>query len=603
MKINIKDLSLSFKNSGQYVNAIDNLSFCIEAGQTFALLGESGCGKSLTASTIMQLVPNNSFYHAKSKIYFDGQDLLELTEHEMQSFRGVKIAMIFQEPMTSLNPVLTIGQQLIEVLKRSAKQSKASLKNKAIDLLEKVGIPEASRRINDYPHQFSGGQIQRVMISMAIACEPDLLIADEPTTALDVTIQAQILDLLSTLSQELNMAMLLITHDLGIVKQVADEVGIMYAGQLVECCSVETFFKQAKHPYSQRLLECLPSIDKRNKKLQAIAGMVPSLEEMPTTCRFKPRCFKAKEKCNNMPELDDSNGHQVRCHFAGQEIDSQTITVDVDIRVAKKQPFSKTIPLLIVEDVKIYYPIYKGLFKRQVDVVKAVDGVSFNIAKGETLALVGESGCGKTTLSRAICQLLPITSGKVIFENKHLTRYSKLLTSQLQIVFQDPFSSMNPRMLVNDILLEGVRSQNRNLSIKQTAIKTKNLLEMVGLRANSGERYPHEFSGGQRQRISIARALAVEPKLLICDEPTSALDVSVQAQILNLLLDLQSELELAYLFISHDLSVVSYMADTIMVMKQGKIIEQGQADKILRDPQTSYTKQLLSHVDNTFCNG
>lgn len=590
VKIQIQNLSLSFKNAEKITNAIDDLSFSIEPGKTFALLGESGCGKSLTASGILQLIPNNAFYHANSKIFFDEQDLLELSEHQMQAYRGVKVAMIFQEPMTSLNPVLTIGQQLIETLKRNGKYSRGALKAKAIDLLEKVEIPEPSRRINDYPHQLSGGQIQRVMISMAIACQPDLLIADEPTTALDVTIQAQILELLSSLCQELNMAMLLITHDLSIVKQVADHVGIMYAGQLVECCEVNSFFNQPRHPYSQRLLQCLPSIDKRNQKLQAITGIVPSLDQMPTSCRFKPRCFKAQEKCEVMPELDDRASHQVRCHF-------QNITTDHNNKIAyrpnKDSLVSDQEILLKVTDVKVHYPIYKGLLRRTVNVVKAVDGVSFDVTKGETLALVGESGCGKTTLSRAICQLLPITNGKILFDNKYLSKNSREVASALQIVFQDPFSSMNPRMLVNDILLEGIRAQKQIRSSRQLAIKAKNLLEMVGLSSNSGERYPHEFSGGQRQRISIARALAVEPKLLICDEPTSALDVSVQAQILNLLLELQNELDLSYLFISHDLAVVSYMADRIMVMKEGKIIEQGIAEQLLNCPNEGYTKKLL----------
>ena len=591
MKIKIEHLSLAFKQGNDYIEAINDLSFSIDAGKTFALLGESGCGKSLTASAIMQLLPMNARCHESSKIYFEQENLLALSENQMRAYRGVKISMIFQEPMTSLNPVLSIGYQLIEVLsKQEAGLTKAVLRAQAIALLEKVEIPEAHRRIDDYPHQLSGGQKQRVMIAIAIASKPDLLIADEPTTALDVTIQAQILSLLKKLTQELGTAMLLITHDLSVVRLMADNIGVMYAGQLVESCDRQTFFSKAKHPYSRRLLACLPTLAKRGQALKPIEGRVPSLDEMPQGCRFRTRCEHAQEKCTSMPLLQANNKHQIRCHFLALPKNNVSASKQQEVKANK----TDTETMLKVSHLKIHFPIYQGVLKRQIGNVKAVDDVSFSLFKGQTLALVGESGCGKTTLSRGICQLIPISSGEIYLQNKLLNHRAKSLAAKLQIVFQDPFSSMNPRMLVQDILLEGVRAQVKTLSLREQTTKTEKLLDMVGLPANSANRYPHEFSGGQRQRISIARALAVNPSIILCDEPTSALDVSVQAQVLNLLLDLQTELGLSYLFISHDLAVVSYMADHIMVMNQGKIIEQGEAARLLNAPKSSYTKTLLA---------
>lgn len=600
-KVTVDNLSLSFVNKGQKpLQLIDNISFSIESGKTFALLGESGCGKSMTAATLMQLLPLNAFCHRGSSVRFDNTDLLAISERQMQNYRGVRLAMIFQEPMTSLNPVLTIGQQLSEVLKKVNRCSKTSLVRQALHLLEKVEIPEPKRRLKEYPHQLSGGQKQRVMIAMAIATNPDLLIADEPTTALDVTIQAQILSLLKKLTTELNMAMLLISHDLAIVQQVADKVGVMYAGQMVEYCATETFFKKAMHPYSRRLLACLPSIEKRGSQLSSISGKVPDLSNMPKGCRFLARCLKAQTVCQTTPQLKPFNNQKVRCHLP--ELAPITLvnlqskpTAELSSAIEKAQTASPQ-NILKVSNLKIYYPIRKGLLKRQVNVLKAVDDVSFQIQQGETLALVGESGCGKTTLSRGICQLIEKTSGTIELFGKKIDSYNRQLANQLQIIFQDPFSSMDPRVLVEDILLEGLYAQQQEGNKAEFTNKAKSLLDMVGLPQNSLYRYPHEFSGGQRQRISIARALAVKPKLLICDEPTSALDVSIQAQILNLLMELQQELALSYLFISHDFSVVSYVADRIMVMKQGKIIEQGASEQIIKAPKDPYTKQLLEAV-------
>lgn len=588
MKISVENLSLSFKQSKSSVNAIDNISFSIKPGEVFALLGESGCGKSLTASAMMQLLPNNAFYHRSSKILFDDNNLLEFSEQKMQTYRGIKMSMIFQEPMRSLNPVLTIFQQLAEILRRCYTKN---IKAKAIELLNKVEIKTAEERINDYPHQFSGGEKQRIMIAMAIASKVELLIADEPTTALDVTVQAQILILLKKLTSEYGMAMLLISHDLGIVKQISDSVAIMYAGQIVECCSTQAFFSGAKHPYSKRLLKCLPKLSLRGLRLEPILGIVPSLDEMPAGCRFKERCLIAKDKCAQLPNLVGDLNHQVRCHFHEQSEETALIKLPSDSIVLTEQT-----EVLGVSDLKIHYPIYKGIIKREVDSIKAVNGVSFSLKKGETLALVGESGCGKTTLSRGICQLIPITSGEIRLHNQPVYKHTKSITSELQIIFQDPFSSMNPRMLIQDILLEGLISQSKCLTQEAAQKKAKKLLELVGMPSNSISRYPHEFSGGQRQRISIARALAVNPSVIICDEPTSALDVSVQSQLLNLLLELQAELSLSYLFISHDLAVVSYMSDNIMVMNQGAIVEKGKANDIITRPKHPYTKELMSAV-------
>jgi peptide/nickel transport system ATP-binding protein len=589
-KINVSALSVAFQTpSGAYLEAIDKVFFAIKPGETFALLGESGCGKSMTASAILQLMPSNAYCHQQSRVQFEEIELLSLSESEMQAYRGKRIGMIFQEPMTSLNPVLTIGQQLVEVIRKHSSTRESNWQY-ATQLLEQVELPDPQRQLQAYPHQLSGGQKQRVMIAMAIACKPDLLIADEPTTALDVTIQAQILDLLARLTKQLKMAMLLITHDLGIVKQRADRIAVMYAGQIVEMCAADEFFSHPQHPYSQRLLACLPSIQKRGEALKPISGIVPNLQELPTGCRFAPRCGHAQDKCQSAPPIDLQAIHPVRCHFSKLTLNDSS-SVEKNIH---KKPNKAAKVILEVERLKIHFPIRKGLLKRQVGVVKAVDDVSFKLHQGETLALVGGSGCGKTTLSRAICQLIPISSGLIKLDDKPLDKSAYDLATRLQIVFQDPYSSMNPRMLVEDILLEGIYARAKNSGEGIDWQLTSKLLDMVGLDQKSAQRYPHEFSGGQRQRISIARALSMAPEILICDEPTSALDVSIQAQILNLLLSLQQELNLSYLFISHDLSVVSYMADRIMVMQEGKIVELGNAEQVLRQPQHEYTKVLLS---------
>lgn len=578
----------------RFVNALQELSFSIARAETFALLGESGCGKSLTASALIQLLPAKAYCHEHSSIALEDKSLLTRSENELKRLRGNKVAMIFQEPMTSLNPVLTVDQQLTEVIKkRPGYTNKAAIRARAVELLQKVEFPQPEQRLHYYPHQLSGGQKQRVMIAMAIASEPTLLIADEPTTALDVTVQAQILALLMRLKAEMGMAILLITHDLGIVKQVADRVGVMYAGQLVEVASKDAFFAHPKHPYSQGLLSCLPSFEKRQYKLQPIAGMVPSLADMPKGCRFQGRCERADLQClHTPPVMQVSKEHQISCHHWQQQP-----RVAAKLKQQLNHKLDSQPVVMEVRDLKVHFSVRQGIFKRQTDVVRAVDGVSFSLRQGETLALVGESGCGKSTLSRTLVKLLAPTDGNITVYGKNLATYRRALAKEIQLIFQDPFSSMNPRMTVSDIILEGLYAQGKQRPYKQQVEKrVLQLLEQVGLPQSSIDRYPHQFSGGQRQRISIARALAASPKIIICDEPTSALDVSVQAQILNLLVELQQQLGLAYLFISHDLSVVSYLADRILVMKEGRIVEQGETDVLISSPKHLYTQQLLSAI-------
>jgi ABC-type microcin C transport system duplicated ATPase subunit YejF len=521
--LSVEQLSVTFNQSQTVVDAI---SFVIHAGETFALVGESGSGKSMTALSILRLLPNNAKLTAQS-IELQGDNLLTHSELELCQIRGRRIGLIFQDPLSSLNPVMTIGSQIAEVINIHFKLSKTELNQRVLELLQQVEMPNPEQRLKAYPHQLSGGQRQRVMIAIALAGKPDLLIADEPTTALDVTIQAQILALLKNIQQQTGMALWLISHDLALVSTMADRVAVMQQGKIVESGLSADLFANPQHPYTQKLLNVLPSI-----------------------------------------------------HHAG--------------RVGIAHP---TQPLLQVSDFYCHYPIRKGLFKRVVDYVRAVDGVNFTIEQGKTLALVGESGCGKTTLGKSLLNLLP-SQGKVVINGVELnTLTGEALRQQranIQIVFQDPFSSMNPRMLVGDIIAEGICALHPKVTEAERISRVKQLLQQVDLPEESMYRYPHEFSGGQRQRICIARALAVEPKLIVCDEPTSALDVSVQAQIIDLLKTLQREKGVSYLFITHNIAVVAEIAHDVAVMYQGKIIEQGKVEDVLARPQHAYTQQLLS---------
>ncbi len=629
------------------VRAVDGVSFAINRNETFALLGESGCGKSMTALSIMRLLPEAGRIVAGS-VNLDGQDLLELPEIAMRTVRGKRIAMIFQEPMTSLNPVLTVGRQIAETLYRHTALRGDAARVRVLELLDAVGIPDAQVRYHDYPFQFSGGMKQRVMIAIALACEPDLLIADEPTTALDVTIQAQVLELLRKLQREHGMAVLLITHDLGVVSEMAHRVAVMYAGEMVETAERGEFFANPRHPYTRKLFASLPGAVRRGEPLETMRGNVPPLDSDFVGCRFAGRCDFAWRRCGEeAPEWSEvAPGHAVRCHLvgsgaansplckrgAGGDFSGANIRDTVEIppnpplqrgefcstrqpssqeqscvhrlalkgREAAPEQRERPVPLLDVCDLKIHFPIRKGLLKRVAGHVYAVDGVSLAIGCGRTLALVGESGCGKTTVGKGILQLIRPTGGSVRFAGEELTQLKgaalRARRADFQIVFQDPYSSLDPRMRIADILEEGMISLGTASPPAARQASVDSLLQQVGLSPESKYRYPHEFSGGQRQRVAIARALAVKPKLLVCDEPTSALDVSVQAQILNLLRGLQDDLGLAYLFITHNLAVVEYFAHEVAVMYLGRIVERGSVEEVMHAPRHPYTRALLSAV-------
>jgi peptide/nickel transport system ATP-binding protein len=586
------------------------LSLSIRRGETYALLGESGCGKSVTALSVMRLLPDAGRVVA-GQVKLDGQDLLQLPETQMRNVRGGRIGMIFQEPSTSLNPVMKVGDQIVEAIETHTPLRGAAARAKAIEWLQRVGIPEPERRIDEYPFRMSGGQKQRVMIAMTLATEPDFLIADEPTTALDVTIQKQILDLLRDLQREHGMGLLLITHDLGVVAGMAQRVALMYAGQIVEVAAADEFFRAPKHPYAQALLRALPDAGRRGEALAAIPGTVPALTQAFDGCRYAPRCASAMAHCaSTVPALDGLGPTRtVRCllYAADAASPGRPASPTKDAVPAARGGIARaeasSTPLLDVRDLHVRFPIRKGLLQRVAGHFDAVAGVSFSIAPGRTLALVGESGCGKTTSGKAIVQLLrgqARVEGEALFDGRNLFALEgdalHAARRDIQIIFQDPYASLDPRMRVFDILEEGLTALRPEMDAAARRKRLEQLADQVGLRREALDRYPHEFSGGQRQRIAIARALAVQPKLIVCDEPTSALDVSVQAQILNLLEELQRELGLAYLFITHNLGVVEYIADEVAVMRAGSIVEQGECAAVLQRPSHPYTQALLAAI-------
>jgi len=594
----VENLSTVLDVSAGELRAVDGISFELRKGECFALVGESGCGKSMTALSLMRLLPEAGRI-ASGSVELDGVDLLGLPEAAMRAVRGKRVAMIFQEPATALNPVMTVGAQIVEVIARHSPEVQ-NPREKAVGLLRAVGLPDPEQRYDQYPFQLSGGQRQRVMIAGALACEPEVLIADEPTTALDVTIQAQILDLLAKLQAERGMALLLITHDLGIVAKMAHRVAVMYAGEIVELAEREAFMRAPQHPYSQKLFDALPSPQRRAEGLAVIKGQVPPLTRKFAECRFSERCELVFDRCRvEAPTLlEPARGHLARCHLR-EKGPAAPRTAGSSQETQRKEGTAGQV-LLEIKNLKVHFPIRKGIFKRTVGHVRAVDGVSFALREGRTLALVGESGCGKTTTGKALLKLIEPTAGNVLFDRNEITDRTRAemrpLRGAMQIIFQDPYSSLNPRLRVAEILLEGMRSLGVGRDDRErTSILDKTLSE-VGLPADSLGRYPHEFSGGQRQRIAIARALAVNPRLIVCDEPTSALDVSVQAQILNLLRSLQERLGIAYLFITHNIAVVDYLAHDVAVMKEGKVVEHGAVDDVLRRPQHPYTRELLSAV-------
>lgn len=570
--IDVQNLSIDFKTDGGLVHAVKNISFSIPRGKTLSLVGESGSGKSVTSLALMRLLPTPPAVIRSGKILLEGEDILQASEQRMCQLRGNRMSMIFQEPMTSLNPVYSIGNQIIETVLQHEKMSKKEAWEKSVELLDKVGIPKPRERMDWYPHNMSGGQRQRVMIAMAIACNPALLIADEPTTALDVTIQKQVLNLLAKLQQEFNMSLLFITHDLGVVADIADEALVMYRGEIVERGRTAKLFESPKHPYTKGLLACRPALDKNPERLPVLSDfMNEDGTERPTAP--PPTHIVVKD---GKPVLE----------ISGKEAKP----VDVD-----------SAPTLVqLKDIKTYFPSKHGFWGNVQSYTHAVDGVSLNIKKGRTLGLVGESGCGKTTLGRSILRLIEPTAGEILYNGTNVTTLSKHdmreMRRKMQIVFQDPFASLNPRMSVGAILKEPLEIHNIGKGESERNDRVAELMKVVGLKPEMLNRYPHEFSGGQRQRIGIARALAVDPEFIICDESVSALDVSIQAQVLNLFLDLQERFNLTYVFISHDLAVVKFIADEVAVMYNGKIVELNTAQGIYEDPKDPYTKKLLDAI-------
>ena len=643
--LRVQDLSMKLYTQSGWAQALCDLAFEIPAGQTFALVGESGCGKSMTALTLMQLLPDVAQV-TQGAVHLKELDLFQLSERQMQTYRGRRISIIFQEPASSLNPVMRIGQQMQEALLRHHALTDLQARARCIEWLQKVGLSEPDRRFEQYPFELSGGQLQRVMIAMALVSEPDLLIADEPTTALDVTLQAQVLKLLKDLQAQRGMAMMLITHDLAVVKDMAHRVALMYAGEIVEIREAQDFFAHPMHPYSKLLMDSLPDFERRGTDLAAIKGQVPPLTTSFHACRFAPRCPQKMPRCDSsvvpmfvMKEEGDRGVNGVRCFLADSltadslTADSSTAdssTADSSIthfsqdapapetmaapRSQSEQPVStqpsplawvspdqKTV-LLEVKDLSVSYTLAKKWLQASRS-FEAVKGVSFEIEQGKTLALVGESGCGKTSLAKALIQVLgrrANVSGQVRLKGQDVLNQGRMrelnAKREMQIIFQNPFASLNPRMRISDILEEGMKSLHPEWSRAQRLMDIGVLLDRVGLPKDALKRFPHEFSGGQRQRIAIARALAVKPSLIICDEPTSALDVSIQAQILNLLRELQETLGVSYLLITHNISVVSYLAHEVAVMHEGVLVEHASASEVLHAPKHPYTQSLLASV-------
>ena len=594
--LEVEDLHVQFASSRGTVRAVEGLSFSVAPGEVVAIVGESGSGKSVSALSIMRLLPRLTG-RTRGRVIFDGQSLLDLDDEGMRQIRGRDISMIFQEPMTSLNPLLTIGLQITEPLTIHMGMSDAQARARAVELLGLVGITDAEGRLDQYPHQFSGGMRQRVMIAIGLACNPKLIIADEPTTALDVTIQAQILELMKDLSRRLNIALIVITHNLGVVARYADRVIVMYAARMVEQGSAEAVFHRPRHPYSMGLLRSVPRLDRpRGNRLETIEGLVPNLANALPGCRFAPRCPFRIPVCDQEPPLYPTDtGAVSRCHRHA-EIAEGKIAWAASGAGRQQVSQQSAEPLLSVRGLTKHFPVRATLGNKR-SLVRAVEDVSFDIFPGETLGLVGESGCGKTTVGRLILRLEQPTSGTIEFAGKNLLTASpdemRTIRRKIQVIFQDPYSSLNPRMTVGQIVAEPLHVYKLAAGAKAATARVGELLHQVGLRPELAERYPHQLSGGQRQRVGIARALAMEPAFIVCDEAVSALDVSIQGQIINLLEDLQRRLGLAYLFIAHDLAVVRHISMRVVVMYFGRVMEVTDRDTIYRAPLHPYTKVLL----------
>jgi peptide/nickel transport system ATP-binding protein len=573
MSLKVDRLSVSFKTGNTNFNAVKEVSFQLNPGKVIGIVGESGSGKSVTSLAIMRLLDEGKA-EIKGSILLNNKSLLELPEAEIRTYRGNRIGMIFQEPMTSLNPVLTCGYQVAEAIQLHLKVGKKEAKGKTIDLFKEVQLPRPEAIFDSYPHQISGGQKQRVMIAMALSCNPEILIADEPTTALDVTVQKSILELLLRIKNERKSSLIFISHDLGVIREIADEVVVMYKGKIVEQAATETIFNAPQHPYTQGLLACRPSPQFQLKKLPVISDFLKV----------------------------DQQGEILASGLTIQEIRQRYALRDDEKKDRQKKLYQQE-PLLKIQNLNTWFPIKKGFLQRSTETVKAVNNISFDVFPGETLGLVGESGCGKTTLGRSIIRLIEPTSGTISFKNQNILSLppNKMrgMRKKMQLIFQDPYSSLNPKQTVGNAILEPMEVHQMFGNPTQRKKKVLELLDRVNLLPEHFNRYPHEFSGGQRQRIVIARALALQPEFLICDESVSALDVSVQAQVLNLLKELQREFNLTYIFISHDLSVVKHIADRMMVMNKGEIVEIGDPNDIYNHPKEAYTQKLIASIPGT----
>jgi peptide/nickel transport system ATP-binding protein len=595
--LEVEDLHVHFLTSRGMVRAVEGLSYHVDPGEIVAIVGESGSGKSVSALSVMRLLPRHTARIPKGRIAFNGRNLLDLNDEQMREIRGRDISMIFQEPMTSLNPILTIGTQLTEPLLIHMGMTQEQANTRAIELLGLVGIPDPAQRLDQYPHQFSGGMRQRVMIAIGLACNPKLIIADEPTTALDVTIQAQILELMKNLSRKLNIALVIITHNLGVVARYADRVIVMYSAKLVEEGDADPVFHSPRHPYTMGLLRSVPRLDRpRGAKLETIEGLPPNAASPPSGCRFAPRCPYRIAVCAQEPPLSSTDtGSLSRCHRHKDIADGKIVWAapEAGVRRVIKENGQ---PLLSVRNLIKHFTV-SGSLRGKPDVVRAVHDVNFDIYPGETLGLVGESGCGKTTVGRLILQLEKSTGGEIRFEGVDLAKTTaaemKAVRRKVQVIFQDPYSSLNPRMTIGQIISEPLHVYKLAPGRKAQDERVAQLLEQVGLRPEMAARYPHQLSGGQRQRVGIARALAMEPSFIVCDEAVSALDVSIQGQIINLLEDLQHRLGLAYLFIAHDLAVVRHISMRVVVMYFGRVMEIADSDEIYREPLHPYTRALL----------
>lgn len=606
--LEVSGLETCFKNEGKEFPAIENVSFYLDPGEIIGIVGESGSGKSVTMLSCLQLISSPGRV-SKGSVHLDGTqgNLLDYAadSEQMRSIRGGRISMIFQEPMTSLNPVLTIGYQISENIMLHLGLDKAQAQKRGIEMLKLVGIPDAEQRYSYYPHQFSGGMRQRIMIAMAMSSEPDVLIADEATTALDVTTQAQILELIRDVAKKTNTSVVLITHNLGVVARYAERIYVMYSGNVVEHASATELFAHPEHPYTRALLKAIPRLDdSKDRVLVPIKGLPPNPALRPAWCPFYERCDYRKDSCKEHqrhPELKDiAPNHQCACLLSEPE------------KAARAEELSQELPpktvkapigdndVIAVEGVGKFFPIYKGVMRRKVGEVKAIEDISFRIRRGETLGVVGESGCGKTTLARCIMRVYKPEAGTITFDGKNIAglteRQLRPLRPKMAMVFQDPFSSLDPRQQAGSIVEEALRLNHLYDSESAYAARVDELFRIVGLDPSLKYRVAHEFSGGQRQRIGIARALSSNPDLIICDEPISALDVSIQAQIINLLERLQADLGVSYMFIAHDLAVVKHISDRVLVMYLGRIMEDAPAEELYEYPLHPYTQMLLSAV-------